>query len=776
MANFSVTPPPTDGANQSDVKEQASVEKAPDRVLQLASGDKLKLTGFQFLGSTMRVDQLSQERFNELADQIRKILSSLGKLGDLKELRVIIDPKQHDKILIELVSNSDTGIGLGLVSESEVKRAEAESKVRVETRPIQSQRKDWEKVADVCLDMFLDSPKIDDEYMKLTGRLDAEARRLALEEPVFEKVFEDDSHTYGKERMVRESVIHQAYATVKQSLAYWQGQPASDVSAKAIAHFKAMEANIIAYHKLDGKDWLDCNYWRFLIRDCNDYNKAVEAYIAAPINMRCQSFYHDAAANPDVDRPDVRFMRLGVISDRRNGFFSIKFLKEIHDLPLDKREPIIRDKVKHVLKNCKKFSTEIEGIGHDVQEKDESLWVDPTIQAAMEGNLKALEPAIERFEKTIEFLSRQTGYEAKLRKCRLQSALQALIKLNTFLTDKSHITAQIESRQRILQDKMLQLVAAQIANNASEVRPGQPIRIANLSLLRAEDKPKMDETGWMADEGVDVEDMSTIFQIFNNKNVIFEDSGSAPFLDKDGNIHIPRPQRMAREVQNTKIETFFFNVCPQGNKVSAGFANVPYQQEINQENLRAIAAVKGQLQENAKAQGKEKEFLDAYQELRNQLSYTALDYLTLTSWGTYERAEKVGTLLCKLGLFLSVNCASSKDRTGVESSRIVLSFQTEAHFKGQPNPFSPKIFEEGYGLVRNIQENTSIPYVKADPRGIPDVGYKIKPLLNFKKAKSFRSVAQKAWASNYYQLAEKGQLKNIYSVLDSVRLLLPPAA
>jgi hypothetical protein len=89
--------------------------------------------------------------------------------------------------------------------------------------------------------------------------------------------------------------------------------------------------------------WLNSNYFRHLLRRSSSFEKAIESYIAAPINMR----HHTVNIG---DGNPWSFYRVGIISDMSNGFTNLKELKALRGdekLRGEKVEEVEKEKAKN---------------------------------------------------------------------------------------------------------------------------------------------------------------------------------------------------------------------------------------------------------------------------------------------------------------------------------------------------------------------------------------------------------------------------------------------
>jgi len=279
---------------------------------------------------------------------------------------------------------------------------------------------------------------------------------------------------------------------------------------------------IQSYLKLNKqKDWLPSPYFRQVLNQQEkiDYVTASKHCIAAPVNMR----YHDLSIK---GQRQVGFYQVGVFSDMRNGWYSLKDLKTI------KETQIIDGKL---------FKS-----------------IDPYIRK-------------KKFGKSLTDKQVQSAQAARGHLVRIQTELKS--------NKTSALDEMIAERRRFLQTQMVQLVAAQARMNPDLIENGQ-FNLIHLCWLNHTLK-SLDPSGWMHDERVEMEDMAEIFKEFNGKKLIFD--GSGPRLDKD-TIFLPLQEGIDNKTAIT-LNTFFFSTTVQGHK-----KNDKEQAAINLENLQAVKA------------------------------------------------------------------------------------------------------------------------------------------------------------------------------------------
>ncbi len=309
-----------------------------------------------------------------------------------------------------------------------------------------------------------------------------------------------NSHHYTDsftERLTRESTLLESLAFHRAMIA--QIKEKNGKKAKELTYHENQIVLIENYLKENKqKDWLPSPYFRQILSQQKklNYPKASQQCIAAPVNMR----YHDLSLKGEKH---LGFYQLGVFSDMRNGWYSLKDLKKM----------------------CAEKEVEKKHFKN-----------------------------IDRFKKplTSKFLTKK----------QIESAQDAHLKLNAIKDElsigkKTLVNEMIAERRLFLQTQMVQLIAAQVKMNPDLIKDGE-FNLIHLCWLN-HTLSSLDPTGWMHDERVEMEDMAEIFKEFNGKKLIFD--GSGPRIDSS-TIYLP----LQEGVSNTdpiKLNTFFFSTTVQ---------------------------------------------------------------------------------------------------------------------------------------------------------------------------------------------------------------------
>ena len=229
-----------------------------------------------------------------------------------------------------------------------------------------------------------------------------------------------------------------------------------------------------------------------------------------------------------------------------------------------------------------------------------------------------------------------------------QSATYGLKQIQKAKQDPIALQDLVAERTQLLEQQMIQLLHTQVLSDPDRIekllQDGKPLDLVHIGLLNPQ-KKELDKSGWMHDEGVEIEDMRAIFQRCNGKTLVFD--GTGPMIDGD-KVHLP----LKFKSQNTlPLRAAVFNISPQGYVENTGL-----QKEANQE---AIATLK--------------ESKDMMLALSKDSLFARLQAPEKNAKGYPMAIELFQTLLqAKGSLFVSLGCLSAKDRTGLVADAAVI--------------------------------------------------------------------------------------------------------
>lgn len=352
-------------------------------------------------------------------------------------------------------------------------------------------------------------------------------------------------------------------------------------------------------------DWIGSNDFRDSIKE-NGFTKAAEQYVPMPVNFRWQSWNDDKTSIPshksshqteNVElKSNIGFFRLGVITDLRNGFTNLNELKILYDMSDHERKEALAKKVADLQKMLGKL--------------------DPD-KAKNKNKIQALKAAIDQFESA---------------------------------NDKQVLNLIIKNRRAALQGQFAHLLNQQIQKNGI-TDPGQAFHMAHIALLN-EKKVKLEETGWMHNESNELQDMLSIFQDYDGKEIVFGDNF---FIDDFGGIHLERPASIGGEIQSFILRTHFININLQGGLIS-GPKSGKVQDAVLKQAIEKLMPIIGKAPV---------EIQERFKDINNRMNQEE---------SNHRLAEDIALLMHDLGVPFSVGCLSAKDRTKIVAENVIRRF------------------------------------------------------------------------------------------------------
>lgn len=323
-------------------------------------------------------------------------------------------------------------------------------------------------------------------------------------DPTISHSYTIDGEEMGYQEIERISTVPQTIKFAKEMLAHLKDK----LPHQANSHERALIESDIRYYEqalqsaeayAAKSDWVNSNYFRDHIKTAGSFDQAIRSYVPAAVNMRYQSLEIKG-------KQAVGFVRVGIMSDMRNGWYSLTDLKAM--------------------------------------QKDPEL---------IEEKLQSLEKGL-----------------SSLHGNQLESALYAINQLKLMKNSRPYLDKVIHDRKRVLQQQMIQLVSEQVARNPEKVKQALQSNgsfdIVHVSLLNQKSNSQ-DRTGWVHDERVEMQDMQEIFHEFRDKKLVFD--GRGPLIDGDA-IYLPQAFGDGGETSEVKLNTFFFNSSVQGNTENDG--------------------------------------------------------------------------------------------------------------------------------------------------------------------------------------------------------------
>lgn len=434
---------------------------------------------------------------------------------------------------------------------------------------------------------------------------------------------------------------------------------------------KARLLDIIQRCDSSSVDWANSDYFRDILRGdpllsskenpqglegaILHYERVIEReYLAmAPaVNMR----YHSCSAGEKKEG----WLRSGIISDMSNGFVNLQSLQTLH-------KSLANDDVETASALRREMALEIIGFWQDAVTSKKV-----NADASAGYALRELGYPME----TIQEIKRALDLARPVDRRLLALAQDDVPGL------RERLDRTIEKRTQVMQGQFLQLVTDHAARLTEEDVQGGMMKMLHVSLLSQRSK-KIDGSGWFHNEENEILDMATLYEQFDGKKMIADPKG--PFIDKDGNIHLP-PSDAFPLGKEIVLRSIFISQSVQG-----GTRNNKVQGAINE---RAYAKL-----DSLDLEGK--------REMKKILHAKRSDYTS---------AADMVSLALQAGFKTSTGCLSAKDRTGFVSA-----LMTERVMKrnGFPPSLRRRILREQLGpnspAVLVIKDNTGTAIMKIKP-------------------------------------------------------------
>ncbi len=435
------------------------------------------------------------------------------------------------------------------------------------------------------------------------------------------------------------------------------------IAADADAYQKSYGGNVAIRGKHHDKTWADCNMFRDTCVD-TDYDDAVAHYVPVPSNLHTEHVQAADKAETEI----ANFARTGVFTDERNGWFSLEFLKSLEKHSLDRVTPEkfkveIYKKAAHIIKTLKKKVT-VSNLKKEVKDMEDI----PSAISTIESKLNKCKEELGSITNASDMM------EMRIKIRQLQSALHALKQLQA-IHMKEELASITFDRKLILRDKFIQLLAERVKNNKGLIRDGK-FNLFHLGLVKGTHR-KLDESGWMHDEGVMMEDMAAIFAEYNGKTIkrcppdrntayIETDAAGEEVIylpadcfptEADAKLGDGERKEAVADGRGIRLNAIFANLSPTGDNHTGP------QVETNR---RALAAL------NAIPVSKPEHLISAIREY-DTTTKNCLRRVKSKPWDYYyKQACKVLDNAKKEGFAIGTGCASGKDRGGTVSELLKL--------------------------------------------------------------------------------------------------------
>lgn len=660
--------------NDCLLKNQKNDNKTGKTVTVKAHGlaIKLKVDSIHFQGKHLRVVKaLDNNELQALKDAVTTALHAIpqdevkSKLKQGASLKISYDPQKKSA-------------SVNLVQQNASKNLDSECKPYcVKTAELVQKYNNLENTLEDSISIQANKDPLSNEKRRVTSKVRQDARSRSPIRTIFKKNGKTVGmeqgeliYTISTENKIAKKALSEALKLKSILIAQLNNaqpsmrsklQNSLDRCKAEIKHYIQVIKNIREFRHDDDKEWVTTNNHRDKIDDYQNYDVSMEKYIPTAVNMWAHSYISNK------NRVEGEVIRLGVISDMRNGWFSLKFLKMIKEKETNPEliNAIIQDQIEKILKELCKHGA----IGID--QKDISF----------------VNKKLEKIQEKIR--DGKLPYEKLKKMYYLQSARYAIDKLLKIQNSlkKSNFDLVMEEligdRRRILRDKMLQLVTAQISRNPLLAEKENVFEIFHQGLLNGFSR-KLEPSGWMHDEAIEIEDMAEIFSDFNGKKMIFDSSD--PYEDLNGDIHMPAPTEKLKG-QTRELNSYFINISPQVNTRNSGI-----QRKINDDTLmklesrnsrrhRELEELNKKLNTSGyKATKEEQDYLSNLRidieskerevnQLRNALNFAQ---------GGYKKAEEICGILMKFKNALkSIGCFGAKDRTSEIATGLIVDLAKE---------------------------------------------------------------------------------------------------
>lgn len=311
-------------------------------------------------------------------------------------------------------------------------------------------------------------------------------------------------------------------------------------------------------------------------------------------------------------------------------------------------------------------------------------------------------------------------------------------KLKRRIAGLDYAIAQFENTEKLeqayierkahLSRQFLAVAASAFETNGRGLSNGATFDLVDMRLVKP-GKSKVNGLGFAMDEGNMLKDMSEIYSQFCDKNLIVDGQvGSAPYIDLEGNIHLPKKSN-EEAPRILKLKSAVVSVSVQG----ADDDKSGIQRSVNQEGFKVLDEI---IERHKSEYGLPNDLDELYKDVKKRI---------LSGQTGFEEAEDLGLVLAKTkGLAFSIGCFSAKDRGGIVAARIaarLMEYDTLHPAKSTVpvklswldrtslrNTLSKQILSRSGNAAHVVQDNTGVTVFKALPHKVPGFG---DPLTKF---------------------------------------------
>jgi hypothetical protein len=253
--------------------------------------------------------------------------------------------------------------------------------------------------------------------------------------------------------------------------------------------------------------------------------------------------------------------------------------------------------------------------------------------------------------------------------------------------EEKNLPRALTIRREILQQQLLFIVHAQVQESAREKDTWRDLalHISHTSLLHPDTDTWESQGGLSHNEARMIEDMQQIFKEFDGRKIVFETPDSknpettAPYIDLEGTIHLPRPEGVDPKTQGLTLRSHYGNAAvfkemsADAKKVQEG-ANEQLLKDMDEELKkypgRSTIAVLSGLKRGGDPEKLLPEFMQAEQWERARKLFEKAKK-GLREHPSYDPATELIEAQKLMGWRVSLGCFSNKDRGGVAGRKLL---------------------------------------------------------------------------------------------------------
>lgn len=495
-------------------------------------------------------------------------------------------------------------------------------------------------------------------------------------------------NSIAEETIDRTDTVQKLQSSATKEIAYLKDElnncSDTDIDKKGKIERKlARLEKIVAKCDQDEVSWANSDYFRDILRGDMDLRSSEnsqgvkgavqkfatlmdeEYYSRAPaVNMR----YHqcDVQNGENGKESSAGWVRTGIISCMDNGFVNQSQMRELQE-KLDSGQ----EQDATSLRN--EMTREIFDSWKKQLKKDHK-----NVDASAGYALTQLGFSLDQVEEIAE-IAKNNGDFSDIPDKTLQITKQTISEVAETV---GHVN---EKRNQLLSNQFLQVLMEHIERASAEDFADGELRMLHVGLLNHESR-KVDKTGWYHNEEQEMQDMADIFDQFDNAKLICD--GKGPYIDMDGNIHLPQMDQLPGDGKEVNLRALYLNQSVQGYTKNDGT-----QRKLNDRALEKLQK------------------MGIEEEKMSQLEAR----LTGKKSGYSSAADTVNLSLLS-GFKVSTGCLSAKDRTGFVSALVMKRKMEESGFPDRTvRNVIQKQVDVNSPAVRVVKDNTGTSVMKVAP-------------------------------------------------------------